>query len=75
MPLIKFERKVVEGRYLLMTSGPVTWFPGDIAGVSGKLLKELEGTFREKGIRYRHVDRTELNREVENWRKRKNRRP
>lgn len=62
MPFIKFDRKVTEGKYLLMTHGPVNRFPGGILGVSEKLLEELEETFKEKGIRYHRLTQDELKR-------------
>ncbi len=72
MPAIKFTRKGVDGRYLAMTTGPVTFLPGPTLIVSEKLLQELEPKFKEEGIRYRHVTRQELNEFVKQWKRRRN---
>ncbi len=71
MPAIKFTRKAVDGRYLAMTTGPVTVLPGPTLLMSEKLLQELEPKFKEEGVRYRHVTRQELNDYVKQWRRRR----
>ena len=60
MPLIKFETKKDKGAYLLVTSGEVGWFPDGAFGVTDQLLQQLDKSFQEKGIRYRHVKPEEV---------------
>ncbi|MFQ6042175.1 MAG: hypothetical protein ACE5PV_15060 [Candidatus Poribacteria bacterium] len=53
MPLIKFnDGKVAEGLYLLATNGQVGCYPDNIFAVSRRLLKELDGEFKNRGITY-----------------------
>ncbi len=64
MPFIRFTEKAIEGSYLLMTSGPASWFPDGIAGVTEKLLKELEDEFTQRGIKYKKLSLKELNQKI-----------
>jgi hypothetical protein len=57
MALIQFESKPAEGFYLLATHGEVGGYPGNIFAVTDRLLEDLDGEFKARGITYRRVNR------------------